>query len=121
MPKILLAGQDLNLLSTRASVLKKTGADVICCGADDALQRLDSETPDLVVLCHSLPEDKAEMIADKAHNRDGKIRVLMVVSSASPEVGGLSHKFDAASLSEPAKLISCALQQLEGSTCSCNV
>ena len=37
MPKIVLVGQDIRLLETRAEVLKKAGAEVIYCFGEQAL------------------------------------------------------------------------------------
>ena len=65
MPKILLVGQDVRLLETRSAVLKKTGAEVVYCVGCQVFDVVALESPDLVVLCHSLSEVEAEMIADK--------------------------------------------------------
>jgi DNA-binding response OmpR family regulator len=113
MPKILLAGQDDHLLETRAAVLKKTGADVVYCIGSHAFNVIKSEMPDLVVLCHSLPEAEAEVIADKAHVCCPRTRVLLVVSQATEEKHYKYAKFDATSLPEPTKLITLAAKLLE--------
>jgi hypothetical protein len=112
--KILLAGQDPRLLATRAAVLEKVGARVVSCNVLEAPQALESEVPDLVVLCHSLTADEAERIADRAHRHSGKTRVLMVTSDLSGERVGDEAKFDAFSLPIPTQLITQATLLLEG-------
>jgi hypothetical protein len=37
MSSVLLAGEDFRLLATRAAVLAKTGASVVCCGVVEGL------------------------------------------------------------------------------------
>jgi len=113
MPKILLAGQDVRLLETRAAVLKKTGAEVLYCTQSYVLDVLVSEKPDLVVLCHSLGRGDAEALADKIRVCSPKTRVLMVVSQGSEEKQYQDAKFDAMILPEPVRLIKRATELLE--------
>jgi len=112
--KILLAGQDPRLLATRAAVLKKISDHVVSCNALEALKFLESETPNLVVLCHSLSVEDADRIADKAHERREGTRVLMVVSELNPERMHRDAKFDATSLPEPSRLIMRTMELLQG-------
>jgi hypothetical protein len=109
-----MVGQDAHLLATRASVLKKISGHVVSCNAWVALKFLESETPNLVVLCHSLSVEEAEGIADKAHRRDEGIRVLMLISPTSPDRSFGDTKFDAISLSGPAGLITKTAELLQG-------
>jgi hypothetical protein len=113
MPKILLAGQDVRLLETRAAVLRKTGAEVIYCAGCQVFNIVLVEMPDLVVLCHSLPEVEAEAIADKVHECCSKTKVLLVVSQAIEERQYQDHKFDATSLPEPKRVIKRATELLQ--------
>lgn len=113
MPKILLAGQDGRLLETRAAVLKKTGAEVIYCIGSQVSNIVASEMPDLLVLCHSLAETEAEAIVDTVRECCPKTRVLLVVSQLTDAKQYKGAKFDATSLSEPAKLIKRATELLE--------
>jgi response regulator RpfG family c-di-GMP phosphodiesterase len=115
MPKILLAGQDVRLLETRAAVLRKTGAEVVYCEGSQVCNIVVSEMPDLVVLCHSLLEVEAEAIADKVHECCPKTRVLLVVSQTADERQNGDAKFDATSLSEPRRLVTRATELLRGS------
>jgi DNA-binding response OmpR family regulator len=114
MSKILLAGQDVRLLETRAAVLKKTGADVVYCSGSQVFNTALSEMPDLVVLCHSLAEIEAETIADKVHTCWPKTRVLLVVSQVIEERQYQDAKFDATSLPQPSGLIKRATELLNG-------
>jgi hypothetical protein len=114
MPKILLAGQDVRLLETRAAVLKKTGAEIAYCTASHALKVVVSEMPDLLVLCHSLLHEEAEAIADGVHLFCPMTRVLLVVSQVIADRPYHDAKFDATCLPEPAHLIRCATEFLQG-------
>jgi CheY-like chemotaxis protein len=115
MQNILLAGQDSRLLSTRAAVLKKTGASVICCSASEAMKLVQLKSLDLVVLCHSLIEEEAEMIAEEAHRNPQRPKVLLVIltSDQSREIPHQNAKFDAASLPDPTALIAHATELLQ--------
>jgi CheY-like chemotaxis protein len=114
--KILLAGQDSRLLSTRAAVLNKISDHVVSCNVPEALQFLESHRPNLVILCHSLPVEDAEKIADKAHQRGEGTRVLMLVSDMGAERQQCDGKFDAVMLPEPAGLITRTTELLQGSS-----
>jgi hypothetical protein len=113
MPKILLAGQDVRLLETRAAVLKKTGAEVVYCIGSQVFNIVGYEIPDLVVLCHTLLEEEAEAIADKVHARSPKTRVLLVLSQVVTVKQYQNAKFDATSLPEPVKLLKRVTELLE--------
>ncbi|NYF52628.1 hypothetical protein [Tunturiibacter gelidoferens] len=114
MPKILLVGQDVRLLGTRAAVLRKTRAQVNYCLGSQAVGRVKSERPDLVVLCHSLLEGEAESIADDIRKCCKTTKVLMVLSEAGTEFPLQDGKFDAICLSRPDRLIACAKGLLGG-------
>jgi CheY-like chemotaxis protein len=112
--KILLAGQDPRLLTTRAAVLKQTGAEVVSCNASEALKLVESKRFDLVVLCHSVLAGEAATIADRAHKHNDKTWVLMVISGMNPESLGDAAKFDAVTLPDPARLLAQAAELLQG-------
>jgi CheY-like chemotaxis protein len=114
--KILLAGKDSRLLSTRAAVLNKISDHVVSCNVSEALRFLESERPNLVILCHSLPEKDAERIADKAHQRGEGTRVLMLVSDMKTERQQGDGKYDAVTLPEPERLITRTTELLHGSS-----
>lgn len=112
MPKIVLAGQDVHLLATRAEVLKKAGSDVVCCAGSQALNTVTSEMPDLLILCHSMLHEDAEAIADGVHLRCPKTRVLLVMSQVMADRPYEDAKFDATSLPEPTRLVARATELL---------
>ncbi len=114
MSKILLVGQDFRLLATRAAVLAKTSASVVCCNMAEATRILLGERFDLVVLCHSLDEDQETAITDMVHRRWPRTRILMVVSAVSQERFYGNLNFDAMSSPEPDRLIRHAAALLDG-------
>jgi hypothetical protein len=118
MYKILLAGRDSRLLATRAAVLQKISDHVVSCNASEAPTVIESESPNLVVLCHSLSLEDAEKIADKAHERGDGTRVLMLLSEADPNGLERETKFDAVTLSGPARLIKRTTELLQESPTS---
>jgi DNA-binding response OmpR family regulator len=116
MQNILLVGQDSRLLSTRAAVLeKKTGANVICCRASEALKLVRLKPFDLVVLCHSLVKEDAERIAEEAHRSPRQPKVLLVIltSDQSREIPHRDAKIDATSLPDPTALIAHVTELLQ--------
>lgn len=106
MPKILLAGQDIHLLGTRATVLAKTGADVITCIGSKTVEMVKSERPDLLVLCHSLLSgNDAESIADEIRACCKATKILMVLSELGSDLPVQDAKFDAICPPNPELLI----------------
>ncbi|WP_348270089.1 hypothetical protein P8936_06735 [Edaphobacter paludis] len=105
MSKILLAGNDFRLLATRGAVLSKTHANVTCCNALETMQLLESETFDLVVLCHSLDVMQAAEITERVHQRLPKVKVLLVASEVESDLLSSSIPFDTISSPEPKDLI----------------
>jgi predicted transcriptional regulator len=115
--KILLSGNDLRLLATRAAVLTRTGADIAFCNAEEAMSILSTEKISLVVLCHSLQEQEAAVIAEKAREQDRETKTLMVVMDYA-EIGSVRmEKFDAATLPDPMDLIARVNELLLQSPC----
>jgi DNA-binding response OmpR family regulator len=113
MPKILLAGSDSRLLATRAAVLSKTGAAVVFHNAIETLEVLDRDKFDLVVLCHSLTEREATVIADKVHQRIPGTKILMVTSGVDQYEVYPHRNVDATTLAEPVKLIARTMELLQ--------
>ena len=105
MSKILLAGNDFRLLATRAAVLTKTNASVTFSNAREAMQVLETEPFDLVVLCHSLSAQQAAEITERVHQRLPKARILLVVSHVASETLYSGIKFDAMTPADPIHLI----------------
>lgn len=105
MPKILLVGQDSRLLETRAAVLAKIKATVVCQEPAESLEILEREIFDLVVLCHSLTEKQVGEVTDVVRRRWPKTKILLVVSNLSQERFHKGIEFDATSSPEPNRLI----------------
>jgi hypothetical protein len=114
MPKIVLAGQDVHLLETRAEVLKKVGSDVVCCVGPRALDVVESTMPDLLVLCHTIAQEEAEAIAEGVYACCPKTRVLLVVSQVIADRPYRNVKFDATSMPDPAQLVARCTELLHG-------
>jgi DNA-binding response OmpR family regulator len=93
-------------------VLEKTGANVMCCSASEALKLIESEPVDLVVLCHTLIEAEAEMIAERARKRSNGPKLLFVLSHTDEEQYR-DTKFDAMSLPDPERLVARATELLQ--------
>ena len=115
MPKIVLAGQDVRLLETRAEVLKKAGAEVVYCFGDQTFDAVTSEAPDLLVMCHTIAQKEAAAIADMVHATCPKTRILLVLSQLEdrPYTDG---RFDATTRSDPAQLVERTAQLLSWMT-----
>ncbi|WP_158945029.1 hypothetical protein [Granulicella sp. S190] len=105
MSKVLVAGDDIRLLSTRVAVLTKTGADVISCTGSETIEEVKRWRPDLVVLCHSLLQVEAGTIADEIRSCYKATKILMVLPNASYEDPLQDTRFDDTCLSNPERLI----------------
>jgi DNA-binding response OmpR family regulator len=114
MLRILLAGSDSRLLSTRAAVLSKTGAAVVYGNPMEVLEILDGhETFDLVVLCHTLEDSDVVAIVDKAHRKIAGVKILMVTSELEGNRMQVNGKVDATTMPEPAHLVALAKEMLQ--------
>jgi DNA-binding response OmpR family regulator len=116
MLRILLAGSDSRLLSTRAAVLSKTGSAVTYHNVRETLDILDRETFDLVVLCHSLLEADVAVIVDKVHQKIPGTKILMVTSSLDQYEIRPNSKVDATCVPEPEHLVARAKELLQVSS-----
>jgi CheY-like chemotaxis protein len=116
MFRILLAGCDARLLATRAAVLLKTGAVVVHQDTPGTLNILDRETFDLVVLCHSLPEEDVAVIVDNVHQKIPGAKILMVTSALDGYRVQADSKIDATSIPEPGHLVALAKELLQVSS-----
>ncbi|MEG9436153.1 hypothetical protein JAO29_08245 [Edaphobacter sp. HDX4] len=80
MPKILLAGQDMHLLATRAAVLQRLGCQVQWGSSARIESVLREEQVDIVVLCHTLSLKERTELNSLAHAGWSTTRVLQLVS-----------------------------------------
>ena len=76
---ILLLGEDLRLLATRAAVLRRVDAEVDLCRPQDCSARMNARRYDLLVLCHTLRERDAEAITQQAQQRWPNVQILQIV------------------------------------------
>ena len=113
MFRILLAGSDSRLLATRAAVLSKTDASVVHRNAVETLNLLDRDRFDLVVLCHSLPEEDVKVIVDKVHKKIPGAKILMVTSELYGNGMHADSRIDATSLPEPGHLVALVKELLQ--------
>lgn len=112
MPKILLVGNDLRLLTTRAAVLAKTKASVIYCNALEAEQIFQSDSFDLIVLCHTLTGEQSAEVTGIANQKLPGTKILMITSSTSEDRPPKGVVFDGLVSSDPAGLVSRASRLL---------
>lgn len=113
MLTILAVGEDFDLLRTRAEVLRKTGANVLCSSGATALKFIAEWEFDLVVLGHSVRQQDAERISEAAHRQGSKTLVLLLVSDRMREHEYDGINLDARSFVEPNCLIRSAVELLE--------
>jgi DNA-binding response OmpR family regulator len=113
MLTILAVGEDFDLLRTRADVLRKTGANVLCSAGAAALKFIAEWEFDLVVLGHSVRQQDAEQISEAAHRQGSKTLVLLLVADRMQEREYDGIDLDARSFVDPACLIRSATSLLE--------
>jgi DNA-binding response OmpR family regulator len=114
MSKVLLLGNDLHLLETRGALLRKTGASVVCCSADDALGMLELDTFDLVVFCHTIVDDDAERLSHEIHRQWPQVKILQVISDVMREKFYKGVELNATSVAEPSQLLRRTAELLDG-------
>lgn len=78
MTAILQIGEDAFLLETRAAVLRTTGAAVISSEILSALEVLERQVFDVVILCHTIPEHVSRTLADVVHQNWPATRVVQI-------------------------------------------
>jgi hypothetical protein len=79
MLAILLVGEDLRLLATRAEVLRRVDADVDLGRPEELKPLMSARHYDLLVLCHTLRERDAETVTQLAHQMWPETRILQIV------------------------------------------
>ena len=83
IPAILCIGEDLQLLETRAAVLRKVGAEVKWANSFDALRFAEPQACDLIVLCHTVKDADAERISALARRRRPPSLILQLTPLAA--------------------------------------
>jgi CheY-like chemotaxis protein len=111
-PAILLVGEDIELLDTRAAVLRKTGAEVECFRSAQAPDSAGLEAFDLIILCHTLGEQEARSIADTAERLSHPPFILLLNSLSGPRQERSGIRFDAIAEAVPEVLVRTANELL---------
>jgi hypothetical protein len=104
MLAILLIGEDLRLLATRAAVLRRVDADVDLGPPEEFSTRMAARRYDLLVLCHTLREKDAETITLLAQQRWPEVQILQIVRERWMEKP-LRRGIAALSTPEPRRLV----------------
>ena len=111
MLAILLVGEDLSLLTTRAAVLRGVEAEVDLVQPGEFTARMMARRYDLLVLCHTLQEKDAEAITSQVMQSWPQVRILQIVRERwmeEPVRRGVS----ALSTPEPKRLVERARELL---------
>jgi DNA-binding response OmpR family regulator len=111
MYRILLAGDDLRLLETRAAVLEKTGSEVRWASRMEAEFFLRKEPFDMLILCHTLPAEQRNRLMMFARHRWPKIYILQLVSTTFEEQSADGQNDVRTSSCEPHHLV-CRTERL---------
>ena len=82
-PCIMLYGRDSTLLWTRRMILEQAQFEV-CTATEPAELRhaLSSASLQLLVLCHSVPEDEGEAIRSSVHASHPGLKILILTASS---------------------------------------
>jgi DNA-binding response OmpR family regulator len=109
--RILLAGDDLRLLETRAAVLGRTGAMVRWAARSEVELLLRQEHFDLLIFCHTLPMEQRERLTAFARQRWPRIFILQLVSTIFEEQAADRKSDIRMSGCEPRQLV-CRIEML---------
>jgi DNA-binding NtrC family response regulator len=113
MEKILLVGDDVHLLASRAAVLASKKMEVVSCSAREVAAHSEGAKFDLIVLCHSLREDLRSATLKTARQRWPGARMLQILKDPyqmSPVEAGT----DAVTSTDPETLIDNVMKLLGG-------
>lgn len=106
-------GEDFDLLKTRAEILRRTGANVLCSSGAAAMKFIAEWEFDVIVLGHSVSELDAIRITAAAHQPRSKTLVLLLVSGETQGQTFEELNVDGRSFVEPGCLIRSVTQLLE--------
>jgi DNA-binding response OmpR family regulator len=109
---ILLVGEDMQLLDTRAAVLRNTGAEVECLRSAQVPESAGLQAFDLIILCHTLGEPEARTIADAAERLNHPPFILLLNSLSGPRQERSGIRFDAIAEAAPEVLVRTANELL---------
>lgn len=113
LPTILCLGEDPNLLGTRTMLLNSLGAEVKqATSIAEALEQVDGENFDLIVLCHSLKQSDAVAICDAFRERKAPPLILKITNSFGLEEERAQLLCDAIVDAQPVILTDCVRELL---------
>jgi CheY-like chemotaxis protein len=105
MSTVLLVGEDEQLQQIRAALLRTIGAKTACCTGSTAMALQECQHCELVVLCHSLSEERRSALAENVRTHWPETRVLLVTPTKALEQSELNAGVDAVSSMDPYALI----------------
>ena len=108
MGKILSAGLDASLLFTREMVLRQTGAEIWSAKAEPALALIEGQFFDMILLCHTLPDEDVLRMVKLVALFWPNSRVLLLGERGHLELGGVevfSHAGPVTLLEKTLKLL----------------
>jgi hypothetical protein len=111
MLAILLLGEDLRLLATRAAVLRRVEAEVDLARPAEFTARMKARRYDLLVLCHTLQEKDVETITSQVQQSWPEVRILQLVRELWREVP-VRRGVTALSTPDPKRLVERARELL---------
>jgi len=111
MAQIVLIGHDVDLLATRAALLRKTGSSVTYSSAYAADTLFKDHSFDIVVLCHTLNEVEVAELMAKVHRLWSRAKILRVVVGLDSEYR--MKDGEATSSTDPGRLLLKTKQLLE--------
>ena len=85
MSNVLLVGEDEQLLQIRAALLRTIGAKTACCTGSSAMAVQECRHCELVVLCHSLSDERRSALAENVRTHWPETKVLLVTPTKSLE------------------------------------
>ena len=113
MSNVLLVGEDEQLLQIRAALLRTIGAKTACCTGSTAIAIQECQHCELVVLCHSLSEERRSALAENVRTRWPETHVLLVTPTKALEQSASDAGVIAISSMDPYALIRHAEELLE--------
>jgi len=105
MKRILLIGENEDLLRSRAALLAKYHANIVMSTPTDLVSAVGDRPFDVVVLCHSLTGTTAESVAIGARKRWQNTRILQLVRYDFEKSESLHHADAVASSERPDEVV----------------
>jgi hypothetical protein len=105
MHEILLVGNDLWLLKTRALLLKGPEAEVFTSSPFEFAQNAANQQIELLVLCHSLDLDLRLLVSAEVRRRWPEVRVLQLLSDSYEGASTSEYADDAVLSCHPDELV----------------